>query len=207
MIGWSEVYALYDLIWSLNSFFFNYVCCRSPRGMSMPKLSPNVCKILFKLVWFVCLECLLKLLNFLMVVAGLGMIVYGIYLFVKYKRAPDDNSLKFNGDGQSYISFGRPMLRAVSLSSNVFDNLPKVWYLCPSLPSLFFLSLVCIWLISGSVFYHLILQVYLLVHWVALFVISGGSLMKVLRLWGRWKLDGGARCHSKEISCWCLKCR
>ncbi|KAJ4910970.1 Uncharacterized protein Rs2_05591 [Raphanus sativus] len=94
-------------------------------------------------------QCLLKLLNFLMVVAGLGMIVYGIYLFVKYKRAPDDNSLKFNGDGQSYISFGRPMLRAVSLSSNVFDNLPKV---------------------------------YLLVHWVALFVISGGSLMKVLRL-------------------------
>ncbi|CAN6866163.1 unnamed protein product [Brassica oleracea] len=25
--------------------FFNYVCCRSPRGMTLPKLCPNVCKV------------------------------------------------------------------------------------------------------------------------------------------------------------------
>lgn len=71
-----------------------------------------------------CLECLLKLLNFLLAVVGLGMIGYGIYLFVEYKRVTD-NSVTFD---QSYVSFGRPMLMAVSLSSNVFDNLPKAWY-------------------------------------------------------------------------------
>jgi len=71
----------------------------------------------------------LKLLNFLLAVAGLGMIGYGIYLFVEYKRVTD-NSVTFdltNGD-QSYVSFGRPILMAVSLSSNIFDNLPKAWY-------------------------------------------------------------------------------
>ncbi|MBA0620780.1 hypothetical protein Goshw_012521, partial [Gossypium schwendimanii] len=36
-----------------------------------------------------CLECLLKLLNFLMTVAGLAMVGYGFYLFVKYKDAAD----------------------------------------------------------------------------------------------------------------------
>lgn len=74
-----------------------------------------------------CLECLLKLLNFLLAVAGLGMIGYGIYLFVEYKRATD-NSFVTYGDDQSYVSFGRPLLMAVTLSSNVFDNLPKAWY-------------------------------------------------------------------------------
>ncbi|MBA0756435.1 hypothetical protein Gogos_021704 [Gossypium gossypioides] len=36
-----------------------------------------------------CLECLLKLLNFLMTLVGLAMVGYGIYLFVEYKRAAD----------------------------------------------------------------------------------------------------------------------
>lgn len=81
-----------------------------------------------------CLECLLKLLNFLLAVVGLGMVGYGIYLFVEYKRATD-NSVTLdpvNGD-QSYVSFGRPMLMAVALSSNVLDNLPKAWYVSPYL--------------------------------------------------------------------------
>lgn len=76
-----------------------------------------------------CLECLLKLLNFLLAVAGLGMIGYGIYLFVEYQRATDDHSVSFIPD-QSYVSSGRPMLMSLALSSNFFDNLPKAWYYC-----------------------------------------------------------------------------
>ena len=38
------VYALYGLSW-VKVPFFNYVCCRSPRGMTLPKLCPNVCKV------------------------------------------------------------------------------------------------------------------------------------------------------------------
>ncbi|KAG5384814.1 hypothetical protein IGI04_036284 [Brassica rapa subsp. trilocularis] len=78
-----------------------------------------------------CLECLLKLLNFILAVAGLGIIGYGVYLFVEFKRATD-HSVSFiptNVNDQSYVSFGRPMLMAVALSSNVFDNLPKAWFI------------------------------------------------------------------------------
>ncbi|KAB2053944.1 hypothetical protein ERO13_A12G210400v2 [Gossypium hirsutum] len=77
-----------------------------------------------------CLECLLKLLNFLVTVAGLAMVGYGIYLFVKYKDAADTVML-FSpvGSDQDLIQLGRPMLMAVSLSSSIFDNLPKAWFL------------------------------------------------------------------------------
>ncbi|MBA0806039.1 hypothetical protein Gohar_005513 [Gossypium harknessii] len=76
-----------------------------------------------------CLECLLKLLNFLMTVAGLAMVGYGIYLFVKYKDAADTVMLLSPvGSDQDLIQLGRPMLMAVSLSSSIFDNLPKAWY-------------------------------------------------------------------------------
>ena len=76
------------------------------------------------------MECLLKLLNFILAVAGLGIIGYGIYLFVEFKRATDHSVslIPTNVNDQSYVSFGRPMLMAVALSSNVFDNLPKAWY-------------------------------------------------------------------------------
>ncbi|TYG42371.1 hypothetical protein ES288_D12G251000v1 [Gossypium darwinii] len=77
-----------------------------------------------------CLECLLKLLNFLMTVAGLAMVGYGIYLFVKYKDAADTVMLLSPvGSDQDLIQLGRPMLMAVSLSSSIFDNLPKAWFL------------------------------------------------------------------------------
>ncbi|PPD84503.1 hypothetical protein GOBAR_DD18583 [Gossypium barbadense] len=76
-----------------------------------------------------CLECLLKLLNFLVTVAGLAMVGYGIYLFVKYKDAADTVML-FSpvGSDQDLIQLGRPMLMAVSLSSSIFDNLPKACF-------------------------------------------------------------------------------
>ncbi|KHG29161.1 Stk31 [Gossypium arboreum] len=76
-----------------------------------------------------CLECLLKLLNFLVTVAGLAIVRYGIYLFVKYKDAADTVML-FSpvGSDQDLIQLGRPMLMAVSLSSSIFDNLPKACF-------------------------------------------------------------------------------
>ncbi|XP_039007322.1 tobamovirus multiplication protein 2A-like [Hibiscus syriacus] len=77
-----------------------------------------------------CLECLLKLLNFLMNVAGLAMVGYGIYLFVEYKRAADVASLLSPvGSDQNLIELGRPMLMAVSVSSDIFHHLPKEWFI------------------------------------------------------------------------------
>ncbi|CAH1415284.1 unnamed protein product [Lactuca virosa] len=75
------------------------------------------------------LECLLKLLNFLLTLLGLAMVGYGIYLFVMYKNATDDDmdALPTN---EGLIQLGRPMLMAVSLSSNsFFDHLPTAWFI------------------------------------------------------------------------------
>ncbi|KAM7530949.1 hypothetical protein LguiB_034359 [Lonicera macranthoides] len=76
-----------------------------------------------------CLECLLKLLNFLLTLVGLAMVGYGIYLFVEFKNASsaDDSSIAPSSD--EWIQLGRPMLMAVSLSSSVLDNLPKAWFI------------------------------------------------------------------------------
>ncbi|KAI3691740.1 hypothetical protein L6452_31542 [Arctium lappa] len=76
-----------------------------------------------------CLECLLKLLNFLLTLLGLAMIGYGIYMFVMYKNAHDDWEPE-PPHGESIIQLGRPMLMAVSLSTNnIFDNLPTAWFI------------------------------------------------------------------------------
>ncbi|KAI4364784.1 hypothetical protein MLD38_020833 [Melastoma candidum] len=64
-------------------------------------------------------ECLLKLLNFLMTLAGLTMIGYGIYLFVEYEKS--------SGAGMDLLELGRPMLLTVPLSSSILDDLPKAW--------------------------------------------------------------------------------
>ncbi|XP_010538377.1 PREDICTED: tobamovirus multiplication protein 2A-like [Tarenaya hassleriana] len=76
-----------------------------------------------------CLECLLKLLNFLLALVGLGMVGYGIYLFVEYQRATDNSHMVAQTSGDGYISLGRPMLMAVSLSNDIFDKLPKPWFI------------------------------------------------------------------------------
>ncbi|GMN30755.1 hypothetical protein TIFTF001_002945 [Ficus carica] len=75
-----------------------------------------------------CLECLLKLLNFLLTLVGLAMVGYGIYLLVEYARSTDDTTPAPVGDDHSLIQLGRPMLMAASLSGNIFDNLPKAWF-------------------------------------------------------------------------------
>ncbi|CAN0842827.1 Tobamovirus multiplication protein 2A [Linum grandiflorum] len=74
-------------------------------------------------------ECLLKLLNFLLAVAGLAMVGYGIYLFVEYKHATDDVTFPPSSSPDSLIQLGRPMLMAVSLSESIFDKLPKPWFI------------------------------------------------------------------------------
>lgn len=76
------------------------------------------------------LECLLKLLNFLLTLVGLAMVGYGIYLFVEYKRADSTDAVSPVSGDQGVIELGRPMLMAVSLSADIFDKLPKAWYEC-----------------------------------------------------------------------------
>lgn len=77
-----------------------------------------------------CLECLLKLLNFLLTLAGLAMVGYGIYLFVMYMNSSSDTaSVLPVGTGGNLIELGRPMLTTVSLSSSIFDDLPKAWFI------------------------------------------------------------------------------
>ncbi|KAL8196218.1 hypothetical protein R6Q57_025218 [Mikania cordata] len=72
------------------------------------------------------LECLLKLLNFLLTLVGLAMVGYGVYMFFMYKNANDD----FEPPHGELIQLGRPMLMAVSLShSSIFDNLPTAWFI------------------------------------------------------------------------------
>ncbi|KAG8637853.1 tobamovirus multiplication protein 2A [Manihot esculenta] len=75
-----------------------------------------------------CLECILKLLNFLLTLVGLAMVGYGIYLFVEYKRADDETLAPVSGD-PGLIQLGRPVLMAVSLSESIFDKLPKLWFI------------------------------------------------------------------------------
>ncbi|KAL1568934.1 Tobamovirus multiplication protein 2A [Salvia divinorum] len=75
-------------------------------------------------------ECMLKLLNFLLMLVGLAMVGYGIYLFVDYK-----NTASSGGDAPppppspELVQLGRPMLLAVSLGDSIFDRLPKAWFI------------------------------------------------------------------------------
>jgi len=77
-----------------------------------------------------CLECLLKILNFLLTLVGLAMVGYGIYLLVEYLRATTNTlvALPVSSDG-SLVQLGRPLLMGVSLSTSIFDDLPKAWFI------------------------------------------------------------------------------
>jgi len=66
---------------------------------------------------------------------GLAVVGYGIYLFVQFSKASDDDTPEISpvSDDSALFQLGRPMLMAVSLSNSFFDNLPKAWYVCCSL--------------------------------------------------------------------------
>lgn len=74
-----------------------------------------------------CLECFLKLLNFLLTLVGLGMIGYGVYLFVEYKNHSSSGHIE--PPSFEVIQLGRPMLMSVSLANTIFDNLPNAWFI------------------------------------------------------------------------------
>ncbi|KAL3834963.1 hypothetical protein ACJIZ3_009699 [Penstemon smallii] len=77
-------------------------------------------------------ECLLKILNFLLILVGLAMIGYGIYLFVEYKQAAsaaDDDDSPIAPSSGEFVQLGRPMLLAVSLGDSILDKLPKAWFI------------------------------------------------------------------------------
>ncbi|KAI4303298.1 hypothetical protein MLD38_038945 [Melastoma candidum] len=75
-------------------------------------------------------EFLLKLLNFLIALAGLAFVGYGIFLFVQYRRLSDDAGGYSYGHGEDpdFIELGRPLLMAVSLNG-AYENLPRAWFI------------------------------------------------------------------------------
>ncbi|KAK1262708.1 Tetraspanin-19 [Acorus gramineus] len=76
-------------------------------------------------------ECLLKLLNFLLTLAGLAMVGYGIYLLVEWNRVSSEDDPEVPppfGDSPELSKLGRPMLMMVTLSASFLDKLPKAWY-------------------------------------------------------------------------------
>ncbi|KAJ4824316.1 hypothetical protein Tsubulata_047208 [Turnera subulata] len=132
------------------------------------------------------LECLLKLLNFLLTVVGLAMVGYGIYLFVEYKRIADDESLSpVSGD---FVQLGRPMLMAVSLSESIFDKLPKAWVHCLMQWHIFKLSVMAHKQLPGDktgdfeMIYGFLKEHWTIARWVALGVVVLEALVFLLAL-------------------------
>ncbi|XP_058104205.1 tobamovirus multiplication protein 2A-like [Magnolia sinica] len=76
-----------------------------------------------------CLECLLKLLNFILTVVGLAMVGYGIYLLVEWKRISDGSAVIPGGEGGEFLKLGRPMLLAISLPPDILNKLPRAWFI------------------------------------------------------------------------------
>ncbi|ONL99983.1 Tobamovirus multiplication protein 2A [Zea mays] len=70
-------------------------------------------------------ECLLRLLNFILTVAGLAMVGYGIYLLVEWMKISEDGSS--GGLTAEVLVSGRPLLGAVALGDSFLDMLPKAW--------------------------------------------------------------------------------
>ncbi|XP_075487461.1 tobamovirus multiplication protein 2A-like isoform X1 [Primulina tabacum] len=75
-------------------------------------------------------ECLLKVLNSLLILVGLGMIGYGVYLFVEYKTdASTVNDSTNASSNMELVQLGRPMLLVVPVADSIFDKLPKAWFI------------------------------------------------------------------------------
>ncbi|KAK1304285.1 Tetraspanin-19 [Acorus calamus] len=76
-------------------------------------------------------ECLLKLLNFLLTLAGLAMIGYGIYLLVEWNNVSPEvgPAAPPSVYGPDVLNLGRPMLVLATLSESFLDKLPKAWFI------------------------------------------------------------------------------
>ncbi|KAK1324609.1 Tetraspanin-19 [Acorus calamus] len=76
-------------------------------------------------------ECLLKLLNFLLTLAGLAMIGYGIYLLVEWNNVSPEvgPAAPPSVYGPEVLKLGRPMLVLATLSEGFLDKLPKAWFI------------------------------------------------------------------------------
>lgn len=91
--------------------------------MSGDKIQGNLFLGIMACRWFA--DCLLRTLNFLLTLAGLGMIGYGIYLLVEWKEA----SVSV-GVSSEQLQVGRPLLFVASLSSSsILDKLPTAWFI------------------------------------------------------------------------------
>ena len=65
----------------------------------------------------------MKLFNFILTLTGLAIVGYGIYLFVEFSKASDDDNtpaISPVSDDSALIQLGRPVLMAVSLSNDFF---------------------------------------------------------------------------------------
>ncbi|CAN6300068.1 unnamed protein product, partial [Urochloa humidicola] len=71
-------------------------------------------------------ECLLRLLNFVLTVAGLAMVGYGIYLLVEWMKISEGGG---GGSPAEVLVLGRPLLGAVALGDSFLDKLPKAWFI------------------------------------------------------------------------------
>lgn len=73
----------------------------------------------------------MKLFNFILTLVGLAIVGYGIFLMVEFSKTSNDDTPAISpvSDDSALIQLGRPMLMAVSLSDNIFDNLPKAWFI------------------------------------------------------------------------------
>jgi len=72
-------------------------------------------------------ECLLRLLNFFLTVAGLAMVGYGIYLLVEWMKISGGGG--GGGSPAHVLVLGRPLLGAVALGDSFLDKLPKAWFI------------------------------------------------------------------------------
>lgn len=79
--------------------------------------------------WFA--ECLLKILNFLLTLAGLGMVGYGIYMMVKWEQdsVSINSAIPATTNEGELLRLGRPLLFLAPLSSSFLDKLPKAWFI------------------------------------------------------------------------------
>lgn len=79
------------------------------------------------------LECLLRLLNFVLTVSGLAMVGYGVYLLLEWMKISGGSggAPPSPAPPSELLLFGRPMLTAVALSDggSFFDKLPRAWFI------------------------------------------------------------------------------